>query len=158
MEHHGVWSCTSIYCAYYVSRLSCYVDSYVDSQLRNSRRFDAAGIKLDHPGLFEPFPRRRSSSSTSTSSTSSAASNHKEDLDDGQLRYWTSDMCRHSPHLFDFVVTVHSLSHIVTLSVTNQIRQAWRRWDSLVYFLALPAYCSAGAAVRTRLSWFPDQL
>ncbi len=26
--------------------------------------------------------------------------------EEGQLRYWTSDMCSHSPHLFDFVVTV----------------------------------------------------
>lgn len=26
--------------------------------------------------------------------------------DEGQLRYWTSDMCNRYPHLFDFVVTV----------------------------------------------------
>jgi NAD+ kinase len=26
--------------------------------------------------------------------------------DEGQLRYWTSEMCSNSPHLFDFVVTV----------------------------------------------------
>ena len=26
--------------------------------------------------------------------------------DEGQLRYWTSDMCSRSPHLFDFVITL----------------------------------------------------
>lgn len=26
--------------------------------------------------------------------------------EDGQLRYWTAEMCNRSPHLFDFVVTV----------------------------------------------------
>lgn len=80
-------------------------DSYVDSQLRKSRRFDAEGIQRDHPELFEPFPRRRTSSSHSVSSISSA-SVHNEESDEGQLRYWTSSMCNHSPHLFDFVVTV----------------------------------------------------
>jgi NAD+ kinase len=26
--------------------------------------------------------------------------------EEGQLRYWTAEMCTKSPHLFDFVVTV----------------------------------------------------
>lgn len=82
--------------------------SYVDNQLRHSRRFDADGIERDHPELFVPFPRRRTSSSNSISSMTSASSS-REDVhkrEEGQLRYWTSDMCSHSPHLFDFVVTV----------------------------------------------------
>ncbi|KAF8160972.1 hypothetical protein B0H34DRAFT_806377 [Crassisporium funariophilum] len=78
---------------------------YVDNQLRHSRRFDAEGIQRDHPELFIPFPKRRTSSSHSLSSLSSA-STHKEDYDEGQLRYWTSSMCSQSPHLFDFVVTL----------------------------------------------------
>ncbi|KAF8972934.1 hypothetical protein BDZ97DRAFT_1900796 [Flammula alnicola] len=81
---------------------------YVDSQLRHSKRFDAEGIQRDHPELFVPFPRRRTSSSQSISSMSSN-STHKEDHEEGQLRYWTSSMCSHSPHLFDFVVTVSIL-------------------------------------------------
>ncbi|KAL0956106.1 hypothetical protein HGRIS_002274 [Hohenbuehelia grisea] len=81
---------------------------YVDHQLRHSRRFDAEGIERDHPEFFVPFAHRRTSSNSSVSSASTAA-NHieEEDLKDaGQLRYWTSDMCSHSPHLFDFVVTL----------------------------------------------------
>ncbi|KAH7920926.1 ATP-NAD kinase [Leucogyrophana mollusca] len=83
---------------------------YVDHQLRNSRRFDAAGIQQDHPELFEPLPRRRSSSSNSLSSLSSSSTSQQDDLNgllqEGQLRYWTSDMCSRSPHLFDFVITL----------------------------------------------------
>jgi len=78
---------------------------YVDKQLRHSKRFDAEGIERDHPELFIPFPQRRTSSSHSLSSLSSTSTN-KEDGDEGQLRYWTSSMCSHSSHLFDFVVTV----------------------------------------------------
>ncbi|KAK0437495.1 ATP-NAD kinase-like domain-containing protein [Armillaria borealis] len=80
---------------------------YVDNQLRHSRRFDAESIERDHPELFVPFPRRRTSSSTSLSSLASAQP--KEELyhkEEGQLRYWTSQMCSQSPHLFDFVVTL----------------------------------------------------
>ncbi|KAG2066566.1 ATP-NAD kinase [Suillus decipiens] len=80
---------------------------YVDHQLRNSRRFDAEGIQRDHPELFEPLPRRRSSSNSLSSLSSS--STHQDDFNthqEGQLRYWTSDMCRNSPHLFDFVITL----------------------------------------------------
>jgi NAD+ kinase len=81
----------------------------VDSQLRNSRRFDAAGLQQEHPELFQPVPRRRSSTaSTSTlsssSSTESLGGGAASEL--GQLRYWTNEMCSRSPHLFDFVVTL----------------------------------------------------
>lgn len=96
---------------------------YVDSQLRTSKRFDAAGIQQDHPELFLPFEksnntsskkRRRgpggssafgSSSSSSLNSSTSALPGSPE-REDGQLRYWTADMCSRSPHLFDFVVTL----------------------------------------------------
>lgn len=81
---------------------------YVDNQLRHSRRFDADGIERDHPELFTPFPRRRSSSNNSLSSMSSNSTNRADFYvkEQGQLRYWTSDMCSRSPHLFDFVVTL----------------------------------------------------
>ncbi|KAF9467262.1 ATP-NAD kinase-like domain-containing protein [Collybia nuda] len=79
---------------------------YVDNQLRHSRRFDAEGIERDHPELFVPFPRRRTSSSNSVSSLSSLDREEQYLKDEGQLRYWTSSMCSHSPHLFDFVVTL----------------------------------------------------
>lgn len=74
---------------------------YVDSQLRKSRRFDAEGIKKDHPELFAPFPRRRGSSTSYSSS-----SDYNGGENEGQLRYWTPSMCSKSPHLFDFVVTL----------------------------------------------------
>ncbi|RXW23335.1 hypothetical protein EST38_g2495 [Candolleomyces aberdarensis] len=74
---------------------------YVDAQLRHSRRFDAEGIRRDHPDLFIPFPRRRPSSHSATPSPPNA-----NDDEEGQLRYWTSSMCSRSPHLFDFVVTL----------------------------------------------------
>ncbi|EIN11943.1 ATP-NAD kinase [Punctularia strigosozonata HHB-11173 SS5] len=80
---------------------------YVDTQLRKSRRFDAAGIEQEHPELFTPMPRRRSSSSTSLASMSSASSNGEYlAKEQGQLRYWTADMCSRQPHLFDFVITL----------------------------------------------------
>lgn len=78
---------------------------YVDNQLKKSRRFDAAGIEHDHPELFLPFPRRRASSSSSLASMSTT-SGESTALPEGQLRYWTADMCSRSPHLFDFVVTL----------------------------------------------------
>ncbi|CAL1707814.1 unnamed protein product [Somion occarium] len=76
---------------------------YVDNQLKTSRRFDAAGIERDHPELFAPFPRRRDSGS-SVSSTSTLGD--PPPVAEGQLRYWTADMCSRTPHLFDFVVTL----------------------------------------------------
>jgi NAD+ kinase len=84
---------------------------YVDAQLRHSKRFDAQGLQRDHPDLFKPVHRRRSSSSTSVNNLSSwssatSMSESKRSKDEGQLRYWTSEMCSTAPHLFDFVVTV----------------------------------------------------
>ncbi|CDO72799.1 hypothetical protein BN946_scf184994.g52 [Trametes cinnabarina] len=75
---------------------------YVDSQLKTSRRFDAAGIERDHPEFFVPFPKRRTSSSSSLMSYT----NDTLPSSEGQLRYWTAEMCSRSPHLFDFVVTL----------------------------------------------------
>lgn len=138
--------------------------SYVDSQLKKSKRFDAAGIEKEHPDLFTPFPSHRRYSRTSSSASlatdfnghsfhprrssgptgsstpgtngmaplsmtnlneallkrnnsitsNSGASDRSEahparkgeQGQEGQLRYWTNDMCRKSPHLFDFVITV----------------------------------------------------
>ena len=91
---------------------------YVDNQLRRSKRFDAEGIERDYPELFIPHPRRRSSSShslasmtsepspSSTTHNSGSTNGMRYPADEGQLRYWTSDMCSKSPHLFDFVVTL----------------------------------------------------
>lgn len=88
---------------------------YVDNQLRNSKRFDAAGMERDYPQLFEPIAnRRRASNSASTTSISTMASSWsttggnggEAKKDQGQLRYWTPEMCSHSPQLFDFVVTL----------------------------------------------------
>ncbi|EMD37768.1 hypothetical protein CERSUDRAFT_83539 [Gelatoporia subvermispora B] len=76
---------------------------YVDAQLRTSRRFDAAGIQAEHPELFAPFPQRRASNSSFSSSSSKA---DNDSISEGQLRYWTAEMCSKSPHLFDFVVTL----------------------------------------------------
>jgi NAD+ kinase len=83
---------------------------YVDAQLRHSKRFDAAGLQQDHPEFFRPLHRRRSSSSASVNNVSSWSSgtslSEARKKDEGQLRYWTSEMCSTAPHLFDFVVTV----------------------------------------------------
>lgn len=93
--------------------------SYVDAQLRQSKRFDAEGIRKDYPQLFVPVtPRRTSLSDTETetngrkagdngsSSSSSRVNSMSHAREESQLRYWTSDMCSRSPHLFDFVVTL----------------------------------------------------
>lgn len=81
---------------------------YVDAQLRHSKRFDSAGLQREYPQLFEPVMRRRSSSSTSISTYPSSASisDYGRRKDEGQLRYWTSEMCSNHSHLFDFVVTL----------------------------------------------------
>lgn len=115
--------------------------SYVDQQLRKSKRFDADGMERDNPELFRPLPRRysrtsssaslagsgildppikkmtalssisdalkRSNSTTSEGGTRRTSEGHSED---GQLRYWTNEMCTKSPHLFDFVITVRLCS------------------------------------------------
>ena len=89
---------------------------YVDVQLRTSKRFDAAGIQRDFPELFQPVTRRRSTSSLNTPSAFSSAVSivdaARKARDEGQLRYWTSDMCSNSPHLFDFVVTVSAIAKV----------------------------------------------
>lgn len=108
-QKRGLVVCVSLQEADLMIDLFCH--SYVDNQLRNSRRFDAEGIERDHPELFEPFPRRRTSSNNSLASMSSASVS-REDFnvkDEGQLRYWTSVMCSQSPHLFDFVITVRAI-------------------------------------------------
>lgn len=135
--------------------------SYVDNQLRHSRRFDAAGIEQDHPELFIPFPRRRSSSSNSLSSLSSASTSARPDefyvRDEGQLRYWTSDMCSRSPHLFDFVVTVSRGYHTHYVLFTDFRPSARRRWHSSLHFMALPTHRSASAPIRPWLPRLLDQ-
>ena len=88
---------------------------YVDNQLRTSKRFDAAGMEREFPELFVPFPRRRSSSSNSLASMMNGNGNATDYQEEGQLRYWTSDMCSWSPHLFDFVVTVRYILFLYTL-------------------------------------------
>ncbi|WFD29648.1 NAD(+) kinase [Malassezia sp. CBS 17886] len=70
---------------------------YVDAQLETSRRFDVAGMRRDHPELFVPMPRRRASDM----SASGAPQNGE-----GQLRFWTGEMCTSMPHLFDIVLTL----------------------------------------------------
>lgn len=84
---------------------------------------DAAfsGIERDYPQFFVPFERRRSSSSASVNTESGFLSgaatpngfyngnsngSTASPSELGQLRYWTSDICSRSPHLFDFVVTL----------------------------------------------------
>ncbi|GAA5895934.1 hypothetical protein JCM6882_005563 [Rhodosporidiobolus microsporus] len=42
----------------------------------------------------------------SISSMSGHPHRKHEDAEEGQLRYWTNDMCRERPHLFDFVITL----------------------------------------------------
>ena len=99
---------------------------YVDSQLRKSKRFDAERMERDNPELFRPAPRRYSRSSSSTSVHSADTPKRPSPLhpfsempkngageftkktsgEEGQLRYWTNEMCTKSPHLFDYVVTV----------------------------------------------------
>ncbi|KZT04687.1 ATP-NAD kinase [Laetiporus sulphureus 93-53] len=78
---------------------------YVDAQLRTSRRFDAAGIERDYPELFAPFPQRRASSS-SLAAYANGDEMNQAPTSEGQLRYWTAEMCSRSPQLFDFVITL----------------------------------------------------
>lgn len=53
---------------------------------------------------------KRNNSISSNSGASDKSEAHParkgEQGQEGQLRYWTNDMCRKSPHLFDFVITV----------------------------------------------------
>lgn len=120
--------------------------SYVDKQLRHSKRFDAESIQRDYPELFIPFPQRRTTSSLSLSSLSSNSTNQEEG-DEGQLRYWTSNMCSHSSHLFDFVVTV-SVGLVVNILLTPYL--ARRRWHRSVHILAVPAHCPTCSSLCAR--------
>ena len=85
---------------------------YVDAQLEQSKRFDAAGMEKEYPDLFKPVHSRRASSGGSMSSypSSSSVSELSKKRDEmsglGQLRYWTAEMCSTNSSLFDFVVTV----------------------------------------------------
>ncbi|KWU47114.1 ATP-NAD kinase [Rhodotorula sp. JG-1b] len=79
---------------------------YVDSQLRKSKRFDAEGIERENPELFRPLPHRRYSRSSSRSQGNGQGQGREQEAEEGQLRYWTNEMCRKSPHLFDFVITL----------------------------------------------------
>ncbi|TIB74757.1 hypothetical protein E3Q24_00461 [Wallemia mellicola] len=94
---------------------------YVDSQLRTSKRFNVAGMREEYPHLFTPRPRSRSTSqqdlkdmSFSLASTSISPENNKflhpdhnaHSKEEGQLRFWTPEMCTESPHLFDLVITL----------------------------------------------------
>jgi len=96
---------------------------YVDAQLRMSKRFDAAGIQRDYPQLLQPVIRRRSSSSASIATLSSTSisvgDQMKRSKDEGQLRYWTSEMCSNSPHLFDFVITVRCALCLPVVKLMN---------------------------------------
>ncbi|GAA6054272.1 hypothetical protein JCM3770_005154 [Rhodotorula araucariae] len=49
---------------------------------------------------------KRNSSITSASGEAHGARRGVQEAEEGQLRYWTNDMCRKSPHLFDFVITL----------------------------------------------------
>lgn len=64
---------------------------------------------LSMTGLNEALLKRNNSIS------SSAGGRKGDEGDEGQLRYWTNDMCRKSPHLFDFVITVRLPSLLLPL-------------------------------------------
>lgn len=91
-------------------------------------------MEREFPELFRPSHRRKSFSSSSLSSSQtfeglkrtampglqplqdnspkvSSESVRKTSGDEGQLRYWTNEMCSKSPHLFDYVVTVRRAAH-----------------------------------------------
>lgn len=69
---------------------------YVDEQLKTSKRFNVAGMKEEHPHLFEPTSKDTAKNNTNQCLAS----------DEGQLRFWNSDLCTKSPSLFDFVITL----------------------------------------------------
>ncbi|ODN94738.1 hypothetical protein L198_04882 [Cryptococcus wingfieldii CBS 7118] len=90
---------------------------YVDIALKESERFDAAGLERHHPELFQPMEPRRTPSSTSignlsrlssafTSASSANDGSKGQKGEDGQLRYWTSDLCANKADQFDLVITL----------------------------------------------------
>ncbi|GAA5828922.1 hypothetical protein JCM11251_005919 [Rhodosporidiobolus azoricus] len=58
---------------------------------------------LSMTGLNEALVKRNNSIS---SHLGHHARHRAEEAEEGQLRYWTNDMCRERPHLFDFVITL----------------------------------------------------
>ena len=70
---------------------------YVDTQLKHSQRFNVEGLRHEHGELFEPI---KASNQLDESHKCLAEAN------EGQLRFWTPEMCSKMPHLFDFVITV----------------------------------------------------
>lgn len=136
------------------------LSSYVDSQLRHSRRFDADGIEQDYPELFVPSPRRRSSSSNSLSSASFNPTSKDEYLikDQGQLRYWTSEMCSRSPHLFDFVITVSGKTALIIICLHTYCFSARRRWHCSLHVMAISTHRTPSPLICLGFPWFPDQL
>lgn len=75
---------------------------YVDRQLQRSKRFNAAGIQKTYPHIFDPIAHRAERQSSSSSPNHGTVPNATE----GQLRYWTPDLCTEHPELIDFVVTL----------------------------------------------------
>lgn len=143
---------------------------YVDTQLRKSKRFDADGLERDHPELFKPLPRRYSRTSSSVSLASSMDGGikkmtplsslsdtlkrqtsgeyvKKSEGDEGQLRYWTNEMCTASPHLFDFVVTVSSFSSEFYIGLLpNQLStfssEVTELCSTLLGYFVSPTFCT----------------
>ncbi|WFC94148.1 NAD(+) kinase [Malassezia brasiliensis] len=85
---------------------------YVDSQLRYSKRFNVDKIREEHPEVFEPIhphqqgTMRPRSRSQSRSQSPHRFMHHEPPSQEGQLRFWTAELCSSSPHLFDFVITL----------------------------------------------------
>lgn len=67
-------------------------------------------MEREYPQLFAPFPHRRSSSSSSSVASGYNANDQDHPPPEGQLRYWTAEMCSRDPDLFDFVITVGPVS------------------------------------------------
>ena len=92
---------------------------YVDSQLKNSKRFDAQGIEKEFPGICHPVgdhsaakPRSASVVSVASNTTNmSDTTTNGFGKNEGQLRYWTAEMCSRTPQHFDFVATVRPTLH-----------------------------------------------
>ena len=155
---------------------------YVDAQLKTSKRFDATGLRESNPEFFKPLYRRRSSSTASMSTMSGFVSDASGYVsrsssrrangasgtsgpgsgEEGQLRYWTSEMCSSQPHLFDMVVTVSGgcVGRHNGISVLNFLLGilARRRWHGPVHLVVVPTNRPTGSPLCPRLPWFPDQL
>lgn len=134
-------------------------------------------MERENPELFRPAPRRYSRSSSSNSVNSDLPKRpsplhpfsempknganeftKKTSGEEGQLRYWTNEMCSKSPHLFDYVVTVSLVSLHRRCATTDMLSTARRRRDSAVRFVVIPTRRSAHHSLRSRLSRIPHQL